>query len=80
MFTLSEVLTQVSRDLTPNNNCVLLPVTVLQYISSINYKRKLHTVLHAQHRASSTYICMQVQYFTVHNTNNLISIDSFVTK
>ena len=79
MFTLSEVLTQVSRDLTPNN-CVLLPVTLLQYISSINHKLKLHKVLHAQHRALSTYICIQVQYFTVHNTNNLILVESFVTK
>jgi hypothetical protein len=64
---------------TPNNNCVLLPVTVLQYITSINYYRlKLRKVLHAQHRAPSTYICIQVQYFTVHNINNLISVESFL--
>ena len=31
---------------TPTNNCVLLPVTVLQYISSINYNFKLIKVLH----------------------------------
>ena len=64
MFTLSEVLTQVSRDLTPNNNCVLLPVTLLQYISSINYKLKLRTVLHAQHRASLTYMYSVLQFTT----------------
>jgi len=45
----------VSRDLTPKGYCVLLPVTVLQYITSNNSNRhKSRKVLLAQHYASLT--------------------------
>jgi len=43
---------------------MLLPVTVLQYISSINSKLKLRKVLHAQHRASLTYMYSSLVFYS----------------